>query len=69
MAFISEAIKIPSCAGRTGMVGLGLLVSEYIGIRGALNRNTGKTECSKISAIIRKVSNPELKWLEKVSAS
>lgn len=35
MAFISEAIKIPSRTAHSGIVGFGLLVSGYIGIKGA----------------------------------
>ena len=35
MAFISEAIKIPSRTDHGGIVGFGLLVSGCIGIKGA----------------------------------
>lgn len=34
MAFISEAIKIPSRTDHSGIVGFGLLVSGFIGIKG-----------------------------------
>lgn len=35
MAFIPEAIKMPSRTDHSGIVGFGLLVSGYIGIKGA----------------------------------